>query len=52
MKVIKGRSQINGDDPNNIRCEASRHIRNKERKYMKHKSNELATHSKKIKKNK
>jgi hypothetical protein len=31
---------------NNIRCETSRHFRNKKREYLKHKINKLATHSK------
>jgi hypothetical protein len=31
---------------NNVRCEASRHSRNKKRKYLKDKISELATHSK------
>jgi hypothetical protein len=28
-------SEINGDNLNNVRCEASRHFRNKKRQYMK-----------------
>jgi hypothetical protein len=39
-------SEINGDDLNNVRCEASRHFRNKKWEYLKGKINELATHSK------
>jgi hypothetical protein len=39
-------SEINGDNHNNIRREASRHFRNKERVYLKDKVNELATNSK------
>jgi hypothetical protein len=31
---------------NNVRCEASRHFRNKKREYLKDKVNELATNSK------
>jgi hypothetical protein len=37
---------INGDNLNNVRCEASRHFRNKKRKYRKDKINELAMNSK------
>jgi hypothetical protein len=33
---------IYGDNLNNIRCEASRHFRNKNREYLKDKINELA----------
>jgi hypothetical protein len=39
-------SQINGDDLNNIRCEASRHFRNKTSEYLKEKINDLAKNSK------
>jgi hypothetical protein len=39
-------SEINGDNLDNLRCEASRHFRNKEREYQKNKINELATNSK------
>jgi hypothetical protein len=39
-------NEINGDNLNNVRCEASRHFRNKRRKYLKDKINELATNSK------
>jgi hypothetical protein len=39
-------SEINGDDLNNIRRKAGRHFRKKERKYPKHKIDELATNSK------
>jgi hypothetical protein len=37
---------MNGDNLNNIRCEASRHFRNKRREYVKDKVNELPTNSK------
>jgi hypothetical protein len=33
-------SKINGDNLNNIRCETSRHFRNKEREYLKNKIDE------------
>jgi hypothetical protein len=36
------------DNPNNVRCEASRYFRNKIRDYLKVKINELATNSKNI----
>jgi hypothetical protein len=36
-------SEINGDNFNNIRCEASRHFRNKKKKYLKDRINKLAT---------
>jgi hypothetical protein len=39
-------SEINGDNLNNGRREASRHFRNKKREYLKDKINELETNSK------
>jgi hypothetical protein len=39
-------SEINGDNLNNVRCDASRHFRNKKREYLKFKINEHATNSK------
>jgi hypothetical protein len=39
-------SEINGDNLNNVRCEASRHFRNKKSEHLKNKINELATNSK------
>jgi hypothetical protein len=39
-------SEMNGDNLNNIRRDASRHFRNKKREYLKDKINELATDSK------
>jgi hypothetical protein len=38
--------EINWDNLNNVRHEASRHFRNKKREYLKDKINELATNSK------
>jgi hypothetical protein len=38
-------SEINGDNVSNVRCEASRHFRNKKREYLKDKINELAMNS-------
>jgi t-SNARE complex subunit (syntaxin) len=40
-------SEINGGNLNNIRCEASRHFRNKKTEYMKDTTDELAMNSKK-----
>jgi hypothetical protein len=37
---------MNGDNLNNVRCEASRHFRNKKGEYLKDKINELVTNSK------
>jgi hypothetical protein len=39
-------SELNGDNLNNVRREASRHFRNKKREYLKDKINDLATNSK------
>jgi hypothetical protein len=39
-------SEINGDNLNNVRREASRYFRNEKREYLKDKINELATDSK------
>jgi predicted NACHT family NTPase len=44
--LLQDPSEISGDNLNNIRCEASRYFRNKNRKYLKDKINELPTHSK------
>jgi hypothetical protein len=38
-------SEINGDNLNNVRCEACRQLRNKKREYLKDNINELATNS-------
>jgi hypothetical protein len=43
---LQYQSKINGDNWNNVRREISRHFRNKKRKYMKDKVDELATNSK------
>jgi hypothetical protein len=39
-------SKINGDNLNNIMCEASRHFWNKKKGYLKNKTKEFATNSK------
>jgi hypothetical protein len=44
--VVKAPNEINGDNLNNARREASRHFRNKKRGYLKDKINELETNSK------
>jgi alpha/beta superfamily hydrolase len=41
--VLQDPSEINGDNLNNVRCEASRHFWNKKREYLKDRINELAT---------
>jgi hypothetical protein len=43
---LQNSSEINGDNLNNVRCEASRYFTNKKREYLKDKINELATNSK------
>jgi hypothetical protein len=43
---LHDQSQINGDNLNNIRCDTSKHFRNKNREYLKDKINELAMNSK------
>jgi hypothetical protein len=46
LQWLQDPSEINGNNRNNVKCEASRYFRNKKREYMKHKINELATNSK------
>jgi hypothetical protein len=46
LQWLQDPSEINGDNLNNVRSEASRHLRNKKREYLKDKINELATNSK------
>jgi hypothetical protein len=43
LQWLRDPSEINGDNLNNVRREASRHFRNKMREYLKDKINELAT---------
>jgi hypothetical protein len=38
-------SEINWDDFNNVRCEASKHFRNKKKEYLNDKINDLETNS-------
>jgi hypothetical protein len=46
LQWLQDPSEINGDNLNNVKREASRHFRNKKREYMKDKINELATNRK------
>jgi hypothetical protein len=46
LQWLQDPSELNGDNLNNVRREASRHFRNKKREYLKDKNNELATNSK------
>jgi hypothetical protein len=45
LQWLQDPSEINGDNQNNERCEASRHFRNKKREYLNGKINELTTNS-------
>jgi hypothetical protein len=45
LQWLQYQSDISGDNLNNVRCEASRHFRNKKREYKKDKMNELVTNS-------
>jgi hypothetical protein len=46
MRWLQDPSEINGDNLNNFRREASRHFRNKKREYLKDKTNTLPMNSK------
>jgi hypothetical protein len=46
LQWFQDQNQINGDNINNVRHEASRYFTNKKKKHLKDKINELATHSK------
>jgi hypothetical protein len=46
LQWLQDRSEINGDNLNNVRCEESRYLINKKRGYLKDKINELAKNSK------
>jgi hypothetical protein len=46
LQWLQDLSEINGDNLNNVRREASGHFRNKKREHLKDKINELATNSK------
>jgi hypothetical protein len=45
LQWLQDPSEINGDNLNNVRREASRYFRNKKREYLKDKINELAMNS-------
>jgi uncharacterized protein YaaR (DUF327 family) len=45
LQWLQDPNEVNGDNLNNVRCEVSRHFRNKKREYLKDKINELATNS-------
>jgi hypothetical protein len=46
LQWLQDPCEINGDNLNNVRCEARRYFRNKEIEYLKDKINELASNSK------
>jgi hypothetical protein len=46
LRWLQDLSERNGDNLNNIRCEASRYFRNKKREYLRDKIIELAMNSK------
>jgi len=46
MQFLQDPNQSSVDIPNNVRCEASRHFRNKKKKYLTAKIDELETNSK------
>jgi hypothetical protein len=46
LQWLQDPSEINGDNLNKVRREASRYFRNKKREYLKDKINDLATNSK------
>ena len=46
MQWIHDPSQSNADNLNNVRCDASRHFRNKKKEYLKAKIEKLETNSK------
>jgi hypothetical protein len=46
LQWLQDPSEINGDNLNNVRREASRYFRNKKRGYLKDKIHELATNNK------
>jgi hypothetical protein len=48
MQWLQDPSEINGDNLNNARCEASIYFRNKKREYLQNKINVLSMSSKHI----
>jgi tRNA A37 threonylcarbamoyladenosine dehydratase len=47
LQWLQDPDEINGDNMNNMKCEASRNIGNQKREYLRDKINELATNSNK-----
>jgi predicted NACHT family NTPase len=45
LQWLQDPSEINGDNLNNIRQETGRHLKNKKRKYLKDRIDEIATNS-------
>jgi hypothetical protein len=45
LQWLQDPNEINGDNLNNVRCEASRHFRNRKKEHLKDKINELAMKS-------
>jgi hypothetical protein len=46
LHSLQSLSKINGDNPQNLRCETNRMFRNKKREYLKGKINELESNNK------
>jgi hypothetical protein len=46
LQWLQDPNEINGDNLNNVRREASRHFTNRKKEYLKYKINDLATNSK------
>ena len=46
MQSVQDPSQSNEGNLNNVRCEASRHFRNKKKEYLRAKAEELETNNK------
>jgi len=46
MQWFQDPNHSNVDNLNNVRCEASKHLRNKKKEYLKNKIDELETNSK------
>jgi hypothetical protein len=46
LQWLQDPSEINGDNLNNVRCEADRYFRSKKREHLKDKINDLATNGK------
>jgi hypothetical protein len=46
LQLLQEPNEINGDNVGSVRCEASRHFRNKKREHLKDKMNELLMNNK------